>query len=221
MTATDDEQLNKIREFWTQYGKTITVGIILGLAALAGWTGWQTWQAKKQTAAAIAFHQIEQLSAAKQPKQAMEAARQLAESDRGSVYASLALMIGAHEAMSQNDLDKAAIYLEDVVRHASQPALAALAQLRLARVQWAQNKPDQALATLKSKTPPAAFDALFAELTGDILASQKQWAAARAAYEQALKSPDSADTMVQIKLDNLPATAVATSSPTASGKEKS
>ncbi|OZB73570.1 MAG: hypothetical protein B7X37_08190, partial [Halothiobacillus sp. 14-55-98] len=71
MTATDDEQLDKLREFWTQYGKTIIAGIILGLAALAAWAGWQSWQAKNQTAAAIAFHQIEQLSAANQPKQAM------------------------------------------------------------------------------------------------------------------------------------------------------
>ena len=62
---------------------------------------------------------------------------------------------------------------------------------------------------------------MFTELTGDIQASQKHWAAARAAYEQVLKSPGSANTMVQIKLDNLPAASVATSSPTASGKEKS
>ncbi|OZB56588.1 MAG: hypothetical protein B7X35_04885 [Halothiobacillus sp. 14-56-357] len=197
MTATDDEQLDKLREFWTQYGKTIIAGIILGLAALIAWTGWQSWQAKNQTAAAIAFHQIEQLSAANQPKQAM-----------------------AHEAMAQNDPAKAAIYLQDAMQHAKQPALAALAQLRLARVQWAQNKPGQALATLKAKTPPKAYESMFIELTGDIQASQKNWAAARAAYEQVLKSPDSANTMVQIKLDNLPAASVATSAPTASGKEK-
>jgi predicted negative regulator of RcsB-dependent stress response len=221
VTATDDEQLDKLREFWTQYGKTIIAGIILGLAALAAWAGWQSWQAKNQTAAAIAFHQIEQLSAANQPKQAMEAARKLAESDQGSVYATLALMIGAHEAMSQNDPAKAAIYLNDAMQHAKQPSLAALAQLRLARVQWSENKPEQALATLKAKTPPKAYESMFTELTGDIQASQKNWAAARAAYEQVLKSPDSANTMVQIKLDNLPAASVATSAPTASGKEKS
>ncbi len=221
MTATDDEQLDKLREFWTQYGKTIIAGIILGLGALAAWTGWQGWQAKKQTSAAIAFHQIEQLSAANQPKLAMEAARKLAGSDQGSVYATLALMIGAREAMSQNDPAKAAIYLQDVMQHAKQPSLAALAQLRLARVQWAQNKQEEALATLKAKTPPKAYASLFTELTGDIQASQKHWAAARAAYEQVLNTPDAENAMVRIKLDNLPAASATTSPPAASGKEKS
>lgn len=221
MTATDDEQIDKLREFWTQYGKTIIAGIILGLAALVAWTGWQNWQAKKQTSAAIAFHQIEQLSAANQPEQAMEAARKLAASDQGSVYATLALMIGAHEAMSQNDQAKAAIYLQDVMEHAKQPSLAALAQLRLARVQWAQNKPEQALATLKVKTPPKAYESMFTELTGDIQASQQHWAVARAAYEQVLSTPGAENTMVRIKLDNLPAAPATTSPPATSGKEKS
>lgn len=221
MTATDDEQLDKLREFWTQYGKTIIAGVILGLVALAGWTGWQSWQAKKQTSAAIAFHQIEQLSAANQPEQAMEAARKLANSDQGSVYATLALMIGAREAMSQNDPAKAAIYLQDVMQHAKQPSLAALAQLRLARVQWAQNKPDEALATLKAKPAPKAYASMFTELTGDILASQQHWAEARAAYEEVLHAPGAENTMVRIKLDNLPAAPVASSTPTTSGKEKS
>lgn len=205
MTTTDDEQLDEIRAFWTQYGKTIIAGIVIGVVALIGWTGWHTWQANKQTNAAIAFNNIEQLSAAKQPKLAMEAARKLAETDQGSVYATLALMIGAKEAIAQNDPAKAAIYLQDAMKHAKEPALAALAQLRLAQVQWNQNKPEQALATLKNQTPPKAYHPAFTELTGDIQASQKHWAAARAAYEQVLKSSGSTNTIVQIKLDNLPA----------------
>jgi predicted negative regulator of RcsB-dependent stress response len=209
VTTTGDEEFDKIKEFWAQYGKTLILGITLGLVIVAGWLGWQNWQGQRQTQAALAFHQIEQLSLANQPQEAMQAARKLATSEQGSVYATLALLIGAHEAMSQNDTAKARIYLQDAIQSTTQPSLAALARLRLARVQWAQNEPDAALATLKV-TPPAPYVSLFADLAGDIQASQKNWQAARLSYEQALRDPASAGGLVQIKLDNLPATNTAT-----------
>jgi predicted negative regulator of RcsB-dependent stress response len=210
VTTTDDEELDKIKDFWAQYGKTLLLGITLGLVIVAGWLGWQNWQGQRQTQAALAFHQIEQLSLANQPEAAMQAARKLATSEQGSVYATLALLIGAHEAMSQNDTAKARIYLQDAIQSTTQPGLAALARLRLARVQWAQNEPDAALATLKV-TPPAPYVPLYADLAGDIQASQKNWQAARLSYEQALRDPASAGGLVQIKLDNLPATSTAPS----------
>jgi predicted negative regulator of RcsB-dependent stress response len=206
VTTTDDEELDKIKDFWAQYGKTLILGITLGLVVVAGWLGWQNWQGQRQTQAALAFHQIELLSQANQPQEAMQAARKLASSEQGSVYATLALMIGAHEAMSQNDTAKAGIYLQDAIKSTPQPGLAALARLRLARVQWAQNEPDAALATLKETTPPPPFVSLYADLAGDIQASQKNWPAARLSYEQALRDPASAGGLVQIKLNNLPAT---------------
>ena len=205
MTTTDDEQLDQLRDFWTQYGKTLLAGLLLGLIVLGGWLGWQNWQSRQQTAAALAFHQVEQLVRAKQPKEAMEAARQLATDHQGSIYAALALLIAGKEAVAQNDFPKAEIYLRDAMQNTKEPALIALAQLRLAKVQWSAQQPDQALATLAHPAPPAAYAASFADLTGDIQASQKNWAAARAAYEQALSSGEAQGGFIQIKLDNLPA----------------
>lgn len=219
MAATDDEDLDKLKEFWAQYGKTLLLGVTVGLMLIAGWFGWQTWQTHRQTDAALAFHRIEQLSAAHQPQEAIEAARKLAADHTGSVYAALALLVGAHEAMGQNDPAKAAIYLQNIIQQTKQPAIVALARLRLARVQWAQNEVPAALATLKH-TPPAAYVPLYAELTGDIQVSQKNWSAARAAYEQALNTPGSDGSFIRIKLDNLPA-ATTNTPPTPSSKEKS
>jgi predicted negative regulator of RcsB-dependent stress response len=205
VVAADDEQLDRLREFWAQYGKPLMLGLAVGVALLASWFGWQTWQARQQTDAALAFHQIEQLSAAHQPQQAIEAARKLAADHSGTVYAALALLVGAHESMGQNDPTKAAIYLQKIIDQTKEPAIVAVARLRLARVEWAQNKPDAALATLKTQTPPASFVPLYDELTGDIEASQKHWAAARSAYAQALAGPGADTAFIRIKLDNLPA----------------
>ncbi|ANJ67589.1 hypothetical protein A9404_09465 [Halothiobacillus diazotrophicus] len=213
MAATDDEELDKLRDFWAQYGKPLMLGLTVGAVVLAGWFGWQTWQARQQNAAALAFHQVEQLSAANQPQQAMEAARKLAADHSGTAYAALALLVGAHEAMAQNDPSKAAIYLQKLISETKEPALVALARLRLARVQWAQNQPDAALATLKT-APPAPYAPLYAELTGDIEASQKHWSAARAAYQQAMTGSHVDATLLKIKLDNLPNDDHAAPSPT-------
>lgn len=216
--AATDEELDKLRDFWAQYGKTLLAGVTAGALLLAGWFGWHAWQERQQTDAALAFHRIEQLSAANQPQQAIEAARKLAADHTGTAYAALALLVGAHEAMGQNDPAKAAIYLQNLIQQTKEPAIVALARLRLARVQWAQSQPDAALTTLKT-TPPAPFAPLYAELVGDIEASQKHWSAARAAYERALASPGADATFIHIKLDNLPVSE--TPAPPAPTTEKS
>lgn len=207
MTTTNDEELDQLRDFWAQYGKTLVAGVLIGLIVLSAWLGWKNWQSRQQTAAAIAFHQVEQLVRAHQPQAAMEAARQIATDHQGSVYAVLSLLIAGKEAVEQNDFPKAEIYLRDAMKNTKEPALIALAQLRLAKVQWAAKQPEQALSTLTTPPPPAAYVGAFADLTGDIQASQQQWAAARAAYEKALTSDEPQAGFIQIKLDNLPAIA--------------
>src|SRR3954463_1345158 len=67
--------------------------------------------------------------------------------------------------------------------------LALVARLRLARVQIAQNKPDEALATLN--TPPGAFEARFHEVRGDVYFAKNDKAGALKEYLAALASSDS------------------------------
>ena len=82
--------------------------------------------------------------------------------------------------------DQAAARLLQVMQHTHDPALALVARLRLARVQLAQNKPDDAIKTLDA-VPPGAFSARYAEVRGDALLAKgdragalKQYRAARA-----------------------------------------
>jgi predicted negative regulator of RcsB-dependent stress response len=64
------------------------------------------------------------------------------------------------------DLDKAARELQDVAEHSKDSELATLARLRLARVQIAQKKADDALSTLNA-VQPGAFAPRFHEVRGD------------------------------------------------------
>lgn len=202
MTDSDDEQLEQLKAWWAQYGKALMAGVTIGALALGGWFGWHEWQTHRQTQAALAFHRVERLADADQSGPAIDAARKVATAYSGTPYAALALLIGARVAMDQHDPDKAALFLKDLIAKTNQPDVVAIATLRLARVQWAQKHPDAAVKTLSA--PPAAFAPLYAELRGDILASQKKWPAAYAAYAEALSQPGPDAAFIRMKQDSLP-----------------
>lgn len=201
MTDTDDEQLEQIKAWWAQYGKALMAGLTLGAIVLLGWGGWTKWQDHRSNEAAMAFHQVEQLMQAN-PAQAVEAARKLAADYEGTPYAALSLLLGASAATDQHDLAKAAAFLKDLIAKTKQQDIVAIARMRLARIEWAQGKGKEALASLVN--PPKAFAAMYAELRGDILAGEKQWPEAYAAYAEALAQPGPDNSYIRMKQNNLP-----------------
>ena len=77
---------------------------------------------------------------------------------------------------------------------------------RIARVQLAQDRPDEALATLAAADSPGAFAARYAELRGDALLRKGDTAGAIAAYREALasKEPGVVDVgQLQLKVNDL------------------
>jgi predicted negative regulator of RcsB-dependent stress response len=79
--------------------------------------------------------------------------------------------------------------------------------MRLARVQLAENKPDDALATLNGK-PAGAFEARFHEVRGDVLFAKGDKAGALKEYLAAMSGADarSVDTQtLQLKINDLKA----------------
>ncbi len=201
MVASDEEQIERIRDWWSEHGKTVIAGVVLGIAGLVGWQGWQGWQDNRVASASAAFANLEQM-AARGEGDVVERAREVATSHDGTSYTSLAWLIGAGAAVESNDLETATSYLEKARESAERVQLVATVDLRLARVLWAQGEHDAALERLAN--PPAGFDGLFAELRGDILAERGDLVAAREAYETAIES-DAANGLLQMKLDSLPA----------------
>lgn len=203
MVASDEEQVERLREWWNEHGKTVIAGVALGVAGLLGWFGWQGYQENRLDAAAVAYAQLDQATMlpAEADPELIEQARAFAEEYSGTAYAPLALLIGASLATEHDQPSVAISYLERVRDTASERELVATAKLQLARLLWAEGEPDQARATLTD--PPAGFTSLFYELEGDIAADQGDIAGARAAYEQAIEI--GGGQLVGLKLDSLPA----------------
>lgn len=202
MVASDEEQIERIRDWWAEHGRTVIAAIALGVIGIAGWYGWQGWQEKRVASASAAFGALEQRAAAGDNADVVELARDVATTYDGTSYESLAWLLGAGVAADNNDLETAAAYLERAGDSTRQPQLVATAELRLARVLWAQDEHEAALDRLDEA--PSGFEGLYAELRGDILLDQGELGAARSAYELAAGS-DAADGLLQLKLDSLPA----------------
>jgi predicted negative regulator of RcsB-dependent stress response len=107
-----------------------------------------------------------------------------------SPYHDQALLAEARIYVQNGQLDKAADNLRTVMDRTSDAPLALAARLRLARVQLAQNKPDDARATLDAQKDPGAFKGRYHEARGDILLAKGDKAGALAEYKAALEGAD-------------------------------
>ena len=96
-------------------------------------------------------------------------------------YAPLATLMAARFQVEANELDKAAASLRSVMDTASDEEMRLVALIRLARVQAAQGKYDDALATLKVDEP-GDFDTRLADARGDVLLAKGDRAGALREY---------------------------------------
>ena len=90
-------------------------------------------------------------------------------------------LVLARAHVDANELDKAAASLKSVMDTASDDEVALIARIRLARVQAAQGKYDEALATLKIDGP-GEFDTRIADARGDVLLAKGDRAGALREY---------------------------------------
>lgn len=202
MVASDEEQVERLREWWAEHGKTVIAGVTLGVAGLIGWYGWQGYQDNRLHAAAVGYAELDQATMipAEADPALIEQARAFAEDYSGTAYAPLALLIGASLAAEHDQPSVAIAYLERVQEIAREPELVATAKLQKARLLWAEGEHAQARETLTN--PPKGFVGLFYELEGDIAADAGDIIAARNAFERAIEAGGSQ--LLGLKLDSLP-----------------
>lgn len=194
---TEEEQLESLKRWWKDNGKTIAFAIIIAVAGYFGVTGWKDHQRQKAEKASVAYEQLLKLVNVEQGKTLTETDRatiahlagQIKSANANSMYAHTAAFFLAKLAVEQNKLDEAVTELKWVLSAKPDAATAQIARLRLARVLTAQKAYDEALSQL-SLEPAAAFVPEYDEARGDILKLQGNLDAARTAYEKALSATE-------------------------------
>ena len=201
----DYEQSELVQKWLRQNGVSIIVGVVLGLVGIFGWQQWRNHQAEHLAQAAHLYQQLQTAVAVGKSADAGRFADQLQKDYADSSFAVFAASDRAQREVQTKQLDKALASLTWAQSHAKEPALKSLVALRMARVQLAAGKANDALATLDSM-PANSYQALKQELRGDVLVKLGRQDDARRAYQAAMAvlgedAPQRG--ALQLKLDDL------------------
>lgn len=199
----EQEQIEVLKDWWRKYGNLVTWAVVALVVGLAAIVAWRTYHGQQSSAAATLYSQLDTADKANEPKKVQDIAATLASSHAGTQYASMAALRAAKSFAAANDLANAKQRLQWVVDKAKDEEMRDVARLRLAGVLLDDKNYDEALKLLDAKHT-AAFDALYADLKGDIMAVQKRRAEARGAYQAALEKTDPRSNyrqLIQVKLD--------------------
>lgn len=184
----EQEQLDALKDWWKQNGNHVMMAVTALCLIYAGFQGWKYWQHSQATQASMQFEALIQANSTDN-KQVRSISGQIMEKYSGTPYAARAALLAARSNYEANDAKSAHAQLEWAVSHAKEDGIKAIAQLQLAGLQFEEKKFDDALKTLADKHDPA-FDGLFADLKGDILAAQGKTADAKKAYADAVAKLD-------------------------------
>lgn len=205
---TEEEQIALIKEWWQRNGKPLLAGGALALVIVFGWQAWQKHQVTQAQTASAIYQQL--MEAALVPSEQVDAQKvaqlltQLKAVNNDNAYAQYGRLLAVKVAVDNNQLDDAALALQEVLDKPANDTLEELARQRLARVLLAQEQAEKALVILEGKALPA-FQATRDELRGDTLVILKRPAEAKAAYLQAKQAlaADAAAGSLLMKLDDL------------------
>lgn len=190
---TEEQQLERLRNWWNENWIPLVGGVVIGLGAILGWQRWGAYQADQAQAASAQYNDLVAAVDAGEVQTAAGIRETLIADYKSTPYAALGSLMLATAQFEADALDAAADSLVWVVNYADSDAMRAVAGLRLARVHWTAGNPDQALDVLASTSPPDAFIAAYRELEGDIHLAGDDREAARTAYEAALAATDAGD----------------------------
>jgi len=198
--ASDEEQLEALKNWWKENGSSLITGIAIVLVVFFGARWWQdSRQATAEAAAEVYDGIIEQLALVQdsgldaETLAAMESSYDLLRNDfPDSIYARFGALLLASVYVEQENYSQAQVELQWVLDNqelgfmkSAEQEVFLIARVRLARVLIAQERAQEAL-NLLAEVDPGTMAATYAEVQGDAYAQLGQVEQARAAYERAI-----------------------------------
>ena len=202
---TEEEQVEAIKKWWKENGKSIIAGVVIGITAIFGWRAYNTHTAAQAEAASTLYEQMLAASRSNDSENIRVYADRIVADYESTTYATFAKLMLAKLAAESGDLTTAEAELRWVLNNNEQDELDHIARLRLASVLIASDKLDKAT-NLLNISNKGTFAARYNELQGDIYVKQGKIDEARQAYEKALintVATEDAQSILQMKLDDL------------------
>ena len=198
----EEQEINQLKDWWKENGKTIIVAFILGVGGMFGWRYWQAHQAEQIAQASAQYNAL--IYSAQQDEQAKKAnIEQFVQANSKTAYAVFALLDEAKKATEKQDFVAAEVNLNQALTQSQDEVLTSIVALRLSAVQFQLGQLDNALTTL-NQVKGESFNARKAILTGDIQIVKGDKVAAKNSFEQAQQSGSQLEQqMAKMKLNNL------------------
>lgn len=183
---TEDEQVEAIKRWWSNYGNHVLSVVLIILLAVVGTKWYRQHRYSIKSQASTSYEQLIQQFSAGDETGVTAQSQYLVTNYPDTVYAEGSALMLARLAVYQGKPDEAIKQLQWVNTHADLPALKQVARLRLARLYSMQKKFDDAFSILNDVIDPS-FLMLVHETKGDIYMAQGKRGQAREQYELAIK----------------------------------
>ena len=201
---TDDEQVDRIKKLWKDYGLTVVLALVVGVGGTVGWDYYKAYtETQSEEAAELYTSYIEATSLGEPSGLFVE---ELETEFGDSAYYIFTLMREAKAAVDSEDTELALEHLTNAQEVAMGTPIGDLIVLRKARLEFELQAYDDALETLLNvKSPAYRWRALM--LKGDIHFEADELDLAHQAYQAASDGvPEGIDSsVVDMRLASVPA----------------
>jgi len=203
----EKEQLEEMRAWWSENGRYVITGVVLGVAIIFGWNQWRSSIQTSRIEASNLFEEVMFAVGDGDTDMAEAAAGNIFDNYEQTVYPDQTRLAMARLYMDKGRDQDAADVLRELIVVGDENEIQLVGRLRLAKVLLYQNKPDKVVELLKDRGE-SGFSARYSEILGDAYAAQGNFAEAQTAYlaalteNQTMRTVD--NTLVQLKLNDLP-----------------
>lgn len=178
---TDEEQAERIRKAWRDYGLIIVLSVVLGIGGVIGWNLFQEHRADVRQEAADLFAEFENARGLMGPVD--EIAQSIQDQYPKSSYQMFVFLYRAKDSADENKWEESLGFLEQALALADDKTYRDMIRLRIARVEFQLDRLDEALAS--ANQIGEGYELASLELKGDIYRAQGDIDNATARYEEA------------------------------------
>lgn len=200
---TEEQQIEALKKWWNNNATSLILGLGIGALSLGGWSYYVKAENEHRIQASDIYISIaKQVEANNVDDENIIKADQLVKEYADTPYAALSSLTLAAYEYNRSNIDEAISRLHWASEHAQEEEIKHIARLRLANILVSQKKYDDALVWLFSKHP-AAFNARYEELKGDVFVAKGEIEQARIAYDKAIEQSGSTSRWLRLKRQDL------------------
>lgn len=185
----EQEQLDRVKHFWKQWGNPITWLLVIVLGSYAAWMGWRWYERDQGVKAAALYDELDRAVRESDAAKVERAFGDLRQRFGSTAFTQQGALLAARFQAEQGQADAAIATLTWAADKADEAEYRTVARLRLAGLLLDQKKHDEALKQLDAANA-AGFEALVQDRRGDVLAAMGRNDEAIAAWTKAWQTLD-------------------------------